>query len=182
MLLLSRSTPFFEPAIPLTTQSDPGSENYSVANVQTLARHHLDSILAGTLQHCWKRNKSNIKSEANWSVLHRDFSPGFEALFQSGVNQGWYEVDKPLERWVTQFNICGSDTQVISLLFRWLAIPWLQSELDAWIVLCNRTAPRADKKKLLPHGIPELIRQKPEKYSVLDFKIGQFMLISESNI
>ena len=68
--------------------------------------------------------------------------------------------------------------QVISLLFRWLAIPWLQSELDAWVVIRNRTAPRADRKKLLPHGIPELIRQKPEKYSVLDFKVSQFTLIS----
>ena len=87
-------------AIPLTTQSDPGSENYGVANVQTRARHELDPSLAGTLQHRWKREKNNVKSEANWSVFRRDFAPGFEDLFESGVNQGWYDVDKPLEKYV----------------------------------------------------------------------------------
>ena len=85
-------------AIPLTTQSDPGSENYGVANVHTLARHDLDPTLAGTLQHRWKRKKNNVKSEANWAVFRRDFAPGFEDLFESGVNQGWYNVDKPLEK------------------------------------------------------------------------------------
>ena len=85
-------------AIPLTTQSDPGSENYGVANVHTLACHELDLMLSGTLQHHWKRQKNNVKSEANWSVFHQDFAPGFEDLFESGVNQGWYSVDKPLEK------------------------------------------------------------------------------------
>jgi len=87
-------------AIPLTTQSDPGSENYGVANVQTRARHELDPTLAGTLQHRWKRKKNNVKSEANWSVFRRDFAPGFEDIFESGVNQGWYDVEKPLEKYV----------------------------------------------------------------------------------
>jgi hypothetical protein len=86
-------------AIPLTTQSDPGTENYGVANVQTLLRHQLDPTLVGTLQHRWKRNKANVKSEANWSVLRRDFSPGFEDLFEQGVNQGWYDVNRPLEKY-----------------------------------------------------------------------------------
>jgi hypothetical protein len=72
-------------AIPLTTQSDPGTENYGVANVQTLLRHQLDPTLIGTLQHRWKRNKANVKSEANWSVLRCDFSPGFEDLFEQGT-------------------------------------------------------------------------------------------------
>ena len=74
--------------IPLTTQSDPRSENYGVANIQTSARHKLDPSLAGTLQHRWKRNKMNVKSEANWSVFRRDFAPGYEDLFEAGVNAG----------------------------------------------------------------------------------------------
>ena len=90
----------YKPAIPLTTQSDPGSENYGVANVQTCACHELDPTLAGTLQHRWKRKKNNVKSEANWSVFRRDFASGFEDLFESGVNQGWYDVDKPLKKYV----------------------------------------------------------------------------------
>ena len=86
------------PAIPVTTQSDLGSENYGVANIQTHARHELDPSLAGTLQHRWKRNKMNVKSEANWSVFRRDFAPGYEDLFESGVNAGYYNVDNVIEK------------------------------------------------------------------------------------
>lgn len=35
----------------------------------------------------------------------------------------------------------------------------------------NRTAPRKDKNKVLPHGIPELIRNNPGSFGVLDFKV-----------
>jgi hypothetical protein len=58
-----------------------------------------------------------------------------------------------------------------SLVFRWLAIPWLQSELDKWVTIRNRTLPRADTKKVLPHGIPELMREKPEQFGALNFKV-----------
>ncbi|EDR02202.1 uncharacterized protein LACBIDRAFT_332541 [Laccaria bicolor S238N-H82] len=58
-----------------------------------------------------------------------------------------------------------------SLVFRWLAIPWLQSELDKWVIVRNRTPPRANTKKVLPHGIPELMREKPEQFGALNFKI-----------
>jgi len=60
---------------------------------------------------------------------------------------------------------------VSSLVFRWIAIPWIQSELDRWMFLRNNTAPRSDTKKVLPHGIPFLIRDKPQNYNTLDFKV-----------
>jgi hypothetical protein len=50
--------------------------------VQTLLRHQLNPALVGSLQHRWKQNKANVKSEANWSVFRRDFAPGFEDLFE----------------------------------------------------------------------------------------------------
>jgi len=65
----------------------------------------------------------------------------------------------------------GLSTMAFSLVFRWLAIPWLQSELNAWVALRNQTAPRSDRKKVLPHGIPELMRQKPDQFGVKDFKV-----------
>jgi hypothetical protein len=43
------------------------------------------------------RDKTNIKSEANWSVFRRDFTPGFETLFDHGVNHGYYNKDDALE-------------------------------------------------------------------------------------
>lgn len=59
----------------------------------------------------------------------------------------------------------------LSLVFRWLAIPWLQSELDKWVTIRNRAPSRSNTKKVLPHGIPELMRQKPGKYDIVDFKV-----------
>jgi hypothetical protein len=86
--------------VPLITQSDAGTENYGVANAQTMFRQRLDPTLTGTLQHRWMRKKQNIKAEANWSVFRRDFTPGFENLFDRGVNQGWYDADNSLEKYV----------------------------------------------------------------------------------
>lgn len=57
------------------------------------------------------------------------------------------------------------------MVFRWLAIPWLQNELNKWVTIHNRTLPRADTKKVLPHGIPELMREKPDQFGALDFKV-----------
>jgi hypothetical protein len=58
-----------------------------------------------------------------------------------------------------------------SLVFRWLAIPWIQTQLDQWVQMRNLTAPRSNRKKILPHGIPAIIRQKPEKFGSMDFKV-----------
>lgn len=68
-------------------------------------------------------------------------------------------------------SIVGKLTINSSLVFRWIAIPWLQDEIDKWVLTRNRTAPRADNKKILPHGPPELIRSKPEHYGAVDFKV-----------
>jgi hypothetical protein len=81
----------------MITQSDPGSENNGIANAHTSIRHHLDPLLVGTLQHRWKRKHGNIKSEAGWSVFRSTWAPGFEDLFDHGVNQGWYDVRNTLQ-------------------------------------------------------------------------------------
>ncbi|KAH7905061.1 hypothetical protein BJ138DRAFT_1018219 [Hygrophoropsis aurantiaca] len=142
-------------AVPLVTQSDPGSENFSVANAHTTIRHRLDSSLSDTLQHRWMRKHQNIKPEIQWSVFRRNFAPGFEDILDEGVNEGLYDVNDTLENYV----------------FRWLAIPWIQAELDQWVHHRNHNPPRADKNKILPHGIPAIIRAKPHQFDSLDFKI-----------
>ncbi|KAF9524133.1 hypothetical protein CPB83DRAFT_898178 [Crepidotus variabilis] len=141
--------------VPMITQSDPGTENYGVANVQTIIRQTLDPTLVGTMQHRFMRKHNNVKSEGNWSILRRTWSEGFENLFDWGVNNGLYDPDNPLER----------------LVFLWLAIPWLQAELDSWSLQRNRVPPRADKNKVIPQGIPELIRLHPEDYKTKDFMV-----------
>jgi hypothetical protein len=75
-------------AVPFIIQSDPGSENFVVANVQTMICHRLDPELNGTLQHCWMQKHQNIKPEIMWSVFRRDFTPGFENMLDEGVVKG----------------------------------------------------------------------------------------------
>ncbi|KAI5991633.1 hypothetical protein EDD15DRAFT_2448524 [Pisolithus albus] len=140
--------------IPLVTQSDPGSENFGIANAQTMLRQWHDSALEGTLQHRWMRTRKNIKPEIMWSQLRRRFTPGFESLLDDGVHQGWYDVDNTLQR----------------MIFRWIFIPWLQAELDAYRDRVNHTAKRRDRNKILPHGVPELMFTSPQDYGALDLK------------
>lgn len=84
--------------MPLLTQSDLGTENYGVANAQTILRHRLDPSLSETLQHKFRGNKGNIKPEIAWRRLRDVWSPGFEDLLTTGVNNGWYDPEQPLHR------------------------------------------------------------------------------------
>ncbi|KAJ7835610.1 hypothetical protein B0H13DRAFT_1913517 [Mycena leptocephala] len=157
------SSPLTNPAlgIPLITQSDLGTENYGIANCHTVTRQRLDPSLEGTMQHQWMKEKMNIKPEATWSQMRRQFTPGFETIMDKGVARGLYNVDKPLEK----------------LVFRWLAIPWLQAELDAWVRRYNSTPRRRDKNKILPQGIPDLIVAKPHLYGTQELQGRGFWLL-----
>ena len=157
----------------MVTQSDPGTENYSVANMQTIMRQRLDPSLVNTLQHRWMVNGMNIKPEAQWSQLRSQFSPGFEAVLQHGLDAGLLDMHEDLERCVYLMPCSLGHVEVIesSMLFRRMAIPWLQDELDRWVDQKNSTTRRANKYKVLPHGIPDLIYECPEDYGAVDFKV-----------
>ena len=79
------------------TQSDPGSENYGIAKAHMVLRHWHDPNLSGTIQHRWMRQKKNVMPEIAWSQLRRRFTPGFENILQEGVNEGWYDMNRPLD-------------------------------------------------------------------------------------
>lgn len=85
------------------TMSDPGRENNGIANVHTLLCHHLDPSLHDTLQHRFCPEKTNIKSEIGWSQFRAQWVPGFEDLFDFGVNNGLYTMSDPLEKYVYCF-------------------------------------------------------------------------------
>jgi hypothetical protein len=72
--------------MPLVSQSNPGTENYGLAN-----------SLKGTLQHRWMTRKKNVMPEISWSQLRHHFTPGFEDILDIGVNNGWYDPDVLLE-------------------------------------------------------------------------------------
>ncbi|KAJ7605177.1 hypothetical protein FB45DRAFT_682230, partial [Roridomyces roridus] len=120
-----------------------------------LLRHYQDPSLQHTLQHRWMNDKKNIKPEIAWSQFRQRFAPGFENVLEIRVHKGWYSPGNLLE----------------SLVFRWVFIPWLQAEIDNYVNRVNTTAKRADRNKILPHGVPNDIFQYPDDYGALDFKI-----------
>ncbi|KAJ7176192.1 hypothetical protein C8R43DRAFT_942992 [Mycena crocata] len=140
--------------MPLVSQSDPGTENFGLANGHTLLRHLHDPSLEGTLQHRWMLQKKNVMPEIGWSQLRRRFSPGFEDILDVGVNNGW-------------------------LVFRWVFIPWLQKELDAYRERVNNTAKRADRNKVLPHGAIDKVRAlyAPKEHEVFQLVPPDFQAI-----
>ncbi|KAG1867744.1 hypothetical protein F4604DRAFT_1584905 [Suillus subluteus] len=142
--------------MPLITQSDLGSENYGIANAQTLLHQCYDPTLQGTLQHHWMHTKKNVMLEITWSQLWCRFTPGFETLLDEGVIEGWYDSGNTLHM----------------MVFHWVFIPWLQQELDAYRDRVNNSAKRHDNNKVLPHGVPSLIYDSPEDFGALDFKVS----------
>jgi len=57
------------------------------------------------------------------------------------------------------------------LVFRWLAIPWLQKEADSYVYNHNTTRRRANRHKVLPNGVPDVMFENPETVNALDFKV-----------
>ncbi|KAF8259295.1 hypothetical protein EI94DRAFT_1707224 [Lactarius quietus] len=120
--------------IPLITQSDPGTENVNVAYAQTALHHQMDPLMG--------QFSIDGSPKIHWSVFQRDWAIGFQALLDKGVDNGYYDIGDPLE----------------CLLFRFVFIPFIQQEVEAW--------------KVLPNGIPMLILQKPHKWKAVDYKIS----------
>ncbi|KAG1844036.1 hypothetical protein DFJ58DRAFT_717670 [Suillus subalutaceus] len=83
--------------MPMVTQSDPGSENYGIANAHTMLRQWHDPALQGSLQHRWMRTKKNVMPEITWSQMWCRFTPGFETLLDHGVTSGWYDTNNTLQ-------------------------------------------------------------------------------------
>ena len=83
--------------MPLLTQCDPETENNGIANRHTLLQHLQDPSLSITLEHIFKGSHHNIKLEIFWSQLQQRWSPGFEPLFNYGVNKGLYNAHDSLE-------------------------------------------------------------------------------------
>ncbi|EJD32863.1 hypothetical protein AURDEDRAFT_77405 [Auricularia subglabra TFB-10046 SS5] len=142
----------------LITQSDAGREANAVANAHTILRQKMDPSLAEarTIQHRWCSKGKNIRPEIKWSVLRRQFSPGFENEMERGIAE----------------EIFIQDDQLHLLVFRWIAIPWIQAELDNYRLRTNTKRPRADRKKFLPHGVPDHIFEQAVKYDAEDYKIA----------
>ncbi|KAG2148334.1 hypothetical protein BD769DRAFT_1624766 [Suillus cothurnatus] len=134
----------FSGHIPMITQSDPGSENYGIANAHTMLHQMYDA----SLYHQWMHTKKNIMPEIAWSQLRCRFTPGYELLFDKGVES---------VNGVLHYSFSLSD-----------CLAWYQDHV-------NNTAKRHDRNKVLPHGVPNLIYESPEDFGALDFKASVYV-------
>ena len=162
--------------IPIITQSDPGTENYGVANAHTVVCHCLEPSLTGTLQHHFTLGHNNIFLERKWSV--------FCCIFLQVLRIYWSRVCKVVgTMWV---NSCSHIYSVMcflsSLLFHWIAIPWLQAEINDWVKFKNTTTPQAVKHRILSHGIPALIYSHPSHFNSINFKVHLAFSTSYSSL
>jgi hypothetical protein len=105
-LLIKNSS--FLSDMPLVSQSDPGVENFGIANGHTLLRHWHNPSLEGSLQHRWMNEKKNVIPEIGWSQLRRRWTPGFEDILDVGVNNGWYNPSNLLEAYVFPVHLFGA--------------------------------------------------------------------------
>ncbi|KAG2359559.1 hypothetical protein BDR07DRAFT_1452328 [Suillus spraguei] len=133
--------------IPLVTQSDPGTENYGIANAHTMLRQMNDPALQGTLQHRWMWTKKNVKPEITWSQLRCWFTPVSK--------HSW------MKEWRT----------AVTSAFHHFDFAHSSCELDRYQDRVNNTLKRPDRNKVLPHGVPNLIYESPEAFGALDFKV-----------
>ena len=62
-------------------------------------------------------------------------------------------------------------TEHFRLVFRWLAIPWLQKEADAYVYDHNTSRRRSSHRKILPNGAPDVMFENPESFDARDFKV-----------
>ncbi|KAJ6596587.1 hypothetical protein B0H10DRAFT_2441868 [Mycena sp. CBHHK59/15] len=82
--------------MPLVSQSDPGSENFGLANGHTLLRHWHDQSLFGTLQHRWMNEKKNVVApDGTFYMGGVNNGLGLDSI-QSDQLDGMMNRDEPL--------------------------------------------------------------------------------------
>ena len=103
--------------------------------------------------------------------------PGFESLLQKGISQQWYDDVNVADRYVVRLYVRTPKLtrHCNRLVFRWLAIPWLQKAADSYVYDHNTSRRRANRRKALPNEVPDVMFENPEIVNALDFKVSQFI-------
>ena len=180
IVLLSIGSNEYVPA-PCVTQSDRGTENFNVAYAHTHIRHSLDPTLAGSIQHQWKPGHTNIKPEQMWARFRKTWVPGFETLLDKGIHRQWYNILNISDRCVLPCKMVSTQVHAFPrLIFRWLAIPWLQREADSYVYGHNTSRRRAARRKVLPSGVPDVMFENPDSVDALDFKVSEHLISMKS--
>jgi hypothetical protein len=75
----------------------------------------------------------------------------------------------PIYAWASKLTGCCN-----RLIFRWLAVPWLQKAADSYIYDHNTSCRRASHHKVLPNEILDVMFENLEIVNTLDFKVSQY--------
>ena len=98
------------------------------------------------------------------------WAPGFEKLLQKGISRRRYDDVNVADRYVlachihVNFKTYGHCNR---LVFRWLAIPWLQKAADPYVYDHNTSRRRANRHKVLPNEVPDVMFENPEIVNTL---------------
>jgi hypothetical protein len=101
--------------------------------------------------------------------------PGFESLLQKGINRQWYDNANVADRYVVCHIRADFNTyrHCNRLVFRWLAIPWLQKAADSYVYDHNTSRRRANRHKVLPNEVTDVMFENPEIVNAFNFKVSQ---------
>jgi len=117
-----------------------------------------------------------------WWSFRKTWVPGFEDILEKGITNQWYKADNIADRYVPMFYIYKLfktyGISKIRLVFRWLAIPWLQKEADSYVYRSNTSRRRANRQKMVPNGIPDVIYENPETVDALDYKAREVNIVN----
>jgi hypothetical protein len=85
------------------------------------------------------RSKNNVKPEAGWSQMRRQFTPGFEDILDHGLNNGIYNPDIAIERFGFVISIVAYCSDSFTGFFSagWQSHGSRQSSMHA-VLLLNR--------------------------------------------
>lgn len=145
-----------------------------MAYAHTYIYHALDPTLSGSIQHNWKCGHLNIKPEQMWARLWWTGINGFEELLNKGIQQQWYNIVNIADRYGFWHPRSVQSSQSDRLVFRWLAIPWLQQEANSYVYNHNTSRRRASCHKILPNSIPDAMFENPELVDARNFKVSWY--------
>lgn len=57
------------------------------------------------------------------------------------------------------------------MVFHFLAIPWMQRELDDFVMRYNSFKPRFDRHRIGPNEAPDVLYSLPLTFDTMDFKV-----------
>lgn len=127
--------------VPRMIRADAGTENSLVKDIHTLLRYYHDDEAAGVRSFSTGRSTANQRIEALWSCLMRNFTQYWRNLFKDLIDDNIFN------------NASYDHLQCIRFCFSNV----IQKQLDQFCSYWNCHRIRAQRRRDLPSGIPDIM-------------------------